>query len=194
VRWFLALLEVPNPAPKPPEPVERVEPTEPSEPTDKAKEPPADPRAVTKALLDSLSEPDPNAGQRGPDGKFLPKEGAKPADDPKTAVKPEAKTDTPKTPEQEADDMIKEMGVKSERGQERIKQVFAKAKEAETKATQLEADITEFREMVVSTGMTPQEFGESLEFGRLLKSGDEKSLRTALEMVDQSVFQWKCCA
>jgi hypothetical protein len=152
-------------------------------------EPKPDPRAGTKALLDSLSEPDPNAAARGPDGKFLPKAGEQPIDtskpDPKSEVKPEAKPGTPKTAEQEAEDLIKEMGVKSERGQERIKQVFAKAKEAESKATQLEADITEFREMVVSTGMTAEEFGQTLEFGRLLKTGDEKSLRTALEMVDQ---------
>lgn len=152
-------------------------------------EPKPDRRAGTKALLDSLSDPDPNAAARGPDGKFLPKPGDQTTGAPNPEAKPEAaqqpKPGTPKTPDQEAEDLIKEMGVKSERGQERIKQVFAKAKEAESKATQLEADVTEFRQMVVSTGMTPDEFAQSLEFGRLVKIGDEKSLRTALEMVEQ---------
>lgn len=169
------------------EPVEPVEPAESGEQTTENKdEPVTDPRAGTKAILDSLTNPDPNAAPRGADGKFQPKEEQKPAGDPAvTAAQPEVKPGTPKTPEQEAEDLIKEMGVKSERGQERIKQVFAKAKESESKATQLEADINEFRQMVVSTGMTPQEFGETLEFGRLLKTGDDKSLRTALEMVEQ---------
>lgn len=172
--------EVENPAPTDP-----VDPPEP-EPADKPVEPAVDPHATSKAFLDTISEPDPNAAPRGADGKLQPKEGDKPAVDPKPdAAKPDVKPDAAKTPEQEAEALIQEMGVKSERGQERIKQVFAKAKEAEGKATQLEADITEFREMVTSTGMTPTEFAETLEFGRLLKSGDETSLKTALEMVNQ---------
>lgn len=90
--------------------------------------------------------------------------------------KPEAKAeDKPKAPEQEEAELLE--GVKSHRGRERIKQVFAEKK-------QLEQEITSFREMVKSTGMSAQEFAQTLEFGRLVSSGDEKNLRVALEMVE----------
>lgn len=90
--------------------------------------------------------------------------------------KPEAKAeDKPKAPEQEEAELLE--GVKSDRGRERIKQVFAEKK-------QLEQEITSFREMVKSTGMSAQEFAQTLEFGRLVSSGDEKNLRVALEMVE----------
>ena len=67
-------------------------------------------------------------------------------------------------------------GVKSERGKDRIRQVFAERK-------QLEQDITEFKQLVQGTGMTPQDFAQTLEFGRLVNSGDEKDVRVALEML-----------
>lgn len=114
------------------------------------------------AMLDELTD-DPNAA---------PKTEEKPAEKVAEADKaPEA----PKTPEAEESELLE--GVKSERGKERIKQVFAEKK-------QLEQDITEFRELVKSTGMTPQEFAQTLEFGRLINSGDEKNLRVALEMIE----------
>ncbi len=69
----------------------------------------------------------------------------------------EAKPAEPKTPEAEEAELLD--GVKSERGKERIKQVFAERKA-------LEQDITEFRDLVKSTGMSPQEFAQTLEFGR----------------------------
>lgn len=108
-------------------------------------------------------------------------------DDP-NAIKPETKAEEkpdhipnatkkvePKAPEQEEAELLE--GVKSERGKERIKQVFSEKK-------QLEQDINEFRELVKSTGMSPQEFAQTLEFGRLINSGDEKNLRVALEMIE----------
>lgn len=119
------------------------------------------------AMLDELTD-DPNKPTESkPDQE-------KPADEPASAAKP-AGIDEPKTPEAEESALLE--GVKSERGRERIKQVFAERK-------QLEADITEFRELVKSTGMTAQEFAQTLEFGRLINSGDEKNLRVALEMIE----------
>lgn len=135
-----------------------------------AADPPADdvakPGSKMAALLDELTD-DPNA----------PKPADKPATDDKPADKPaEPKAeDAPKAPEQEEAELLE--GVKSERGKERIRQVFAEKK-------QLEQDITEFRELVKSTGMSPQEFAQTLEFGRLVNSGDEKNLRVALEMIE----------
>lgn len=137
----------------------------------------------TAALLDAISEPDPNA---------KPAPAAEPAGDTPAegegkeppAEKPDTAPDAPKTPEQEAEDLIKEMGVKSERGQDRIRSVFAKVKETEAKATALETDVNEFREMVTSTGMAPQEFAQMLEVGRLIKSNEPANLKAALELID----------
>lgn len=130
-----------------------------------ANDPPAaeegKPASKLAAMLDDLTD-DPNA----------PKPEAKPEGDKPAEPKAE---DKPKAPEQEEAELLE--GVKSARGKERIKQVFAEKK-------QLEQDITEFRELVKSTGMSPQEFAQTLEFGRLVNSGDEKNLRVALEMIE----------
>lgn len=122
------------------------------------------PGARMAAMLDELTD-DPNQAKAAIDvGQPVEK-----------AAKTEAQADAPKAPEQEEAELLE--GVKSERGRERIKQVFAERK-------QLEQDITEFRDLVKSTGMTAQEFAQTLEFGRLINSGDEKNLRVALEMIE----------
>lgn len=152
------------------EPAEPAEPTEPSEPTEpEASAQPAEPTEPTagpvnklESLLDELTD-DPNA---------KPAE-AKPAEP--EAKAPEAKPAQPKTPEAEEAELLE--GVKSDRGKERIRQVFAEKKA-------LEQDLQQFREMVTATGMSPQDFAQTLEFGRLVNSGDEKNLRVALEMIE----------
>ncbi|MGL5136602.1 MAG: hypothetical protein ACRC7G_02425, partial [Beijerinckiaceae bacterium] len=123
----------------------------------------AKPGSKTAALLESMSEPAPGAK---PAATEETKPGDKPADKP-AAEKP--------TPEQEEAELLE--GVKSPRGQERIKQVFAEKK-------QLETDIGEFRELINSTGMKPEEFAQTLEFGRLVNSGTEADTRVALEMLE----------
>ena len=115
------------------------------------------------AMLDELTD-DPNA----------PKPVESKPDQEKPA-EPAKAEDKPKAPEQEESELLE--GVKSDRGRERIKQVFAEKK-------QLEQEIHSFREMVKSTGMSAQEFAQTLEFGRLVSSGDEKNLRVALEMIE----------
>lgn len=123
------------------------------------------------ALLDELSGEDPPA----PAGQTKPAENAgatpgaptnKPADPPAQA----------KTPEQEEAEILE--GVKSERGKERIREVFTQKK-------QLEQDIGEFKELITSTKMSPEQFAQTLEFGRLINSGDEKDLRVALGMIEE---------
>lgn len=122
-----------------------------------------DPRAKSRALLDSISEPDPNAPPK--------KEGEEEEEEPAAArAKPEDKT-----PDQEEAELLE--GVKSERGKERIKSMLAGKR-------QLQADLNEFREMVVSTGMSPNQFAQTLEFGRLMNSATEADKRTALAMLD----------
>lgn len=115
-----------------------------------------------KALLDELSGDEPK-----PAAKAEEKPDDKPADPPAAAA--------PKTPEQEEAELLE--GVKSDRGRERIRQVFAERK-------QLEQDMTEVRELISSTKMSPDEFAQTLEYGRLINSGDEKDLRVALEIIE----------
>jgi hypothetical protein len=127
----------------------------------------AKPGSRMAAMLDELTD-DPNQAKT----ETKPAEAAtKPAE----GVTKPAEGETPPNAEQEESELLE--GVKSERGRERIKQVFAERK-------QLEQDITEFRDLVKSTGMSAQEFAQTLEFGRLLNSGDEKNLRVALEMIE----------
>lgn len=136
-------------------------PPEGAAPDNKPNEPPG---SKMKAMLDELA-----------DGPSAPKAEAKPGDKPDGEKLDPIKPEAAKTPEQEEAELLD--GVKSERGKDRIKQVFAKAKA-------LEADIGEFRGLVTATGMNAQEFAQTLEFGRLMNSGDEKNLRVALEMVE----------
>lgn len=130
-----------------------------AQPTESVAEQPARGKSKMEAMLDALTD-DPNAS-------------AKPADHVPDAKK--MVEDKPKAPEQEEAELLD--GVKSERGRERIKQVFAEKKH-------LEQEIHSFREMVKSTGMSPQQFAQTLEFGRLVSSGDEKNIRMALEMIE----------
>jgi hypothetical protein len=135
--------------------------------------------------------------QRDTQGKFTAKPGetaanpAKPAGtaaaDPNAAVKPgatpAAKTDTPKTAAQEADEIIKETGIKSERSQNRVREIVSRSHELQGKAQQLETDITEFRTLVQSSGLHPEEFVGMLETGRLMKSGNEADKRLAFDRI-----------
>lgn len=132
-----------------------------AQPTESVAEQPARGKSKMEAMLDALTD-DPNTS-------------AKPAAEPVNKVEPVKATDQPKAPEQEVAELLD--GVKSERGRERIKQAFAEKK-------QLEQEIGSFREMVRSTGMSPQQFAQTLEFGRLVSSGDEKNIRMALEMIE----------
>jgi hypothetical protein len=135
-------------------------------PTDK----PASPKML--ALLDAISADKPKAVQveEPNEGK---KEDAAGADQSK-ATPPKQAEKIEKTDTEEAELLA---GVKSERGKDRIRQVFAEKK-------QLEQDMTEFKQLVQGTGMTPQDFAQTLEFGRLVNSGDEKDVRVALEMLE----------
>jgi hypothetical protein len=126
------------------------------------------------SLLDSLTD--------GPDQQ--PKgEPATEAAEVEAQEKPDADAapDQKTIDEQEAEALE---GVKSERGKERIKAVFAERRELEARATELETDINEFKGMIQSTGMGPDEFTQMLEVGRLLKSGSEGDLKLALQHID----------
>lgn len=124
-----------------------------------------------KALLDEMSGDTPPAPPADPattDSQDPPAGTVDPA-------APPAPPAEPKTPEQEEAELLD--GVKSDRGKERIRQVFSERK-------QLESDINEFKSLITDTKMSPEEFAQTLEFGRLMNSGDEKDLRVAFEMVE----------
>jgi hypothetical protein len=127
-----------------------------------------DPHASSKALLDAISEPDPNA-ETPEEAEDKPDEEPEPE-----AAKPKAEA---KTPEQEEAEMLD--GVKSDRGKERIKAMLAGNR-------QLQADINEFRQMVIGTGMSPDQFAQTLEYGRLVNSANEADKHTALAMLDEA--------
>lgn len=139
------------------------------------------PSERVSAFLDTITDADPNAK---PETQKVEDEDESEEQDgqPTASKQPDPTKSKPstengqKTPEQEEEELL--ATVKSARGQERIKEVFAQKK-------QLEADINEFRDMVKSTGMTPQDFAQTLEFGRLMSSGNEQDLRVALQMAEK---------
>lgn len=135
----------------------------------------ATPMEKVSALLDSLTD-DPNA-QKPAAAKLQSEEDQKPPVAPDK--KGQSATDSVAKPKPEQEEAEAELldGVKSERGRERIKQVFAERKA-------LEQDVNEFKSLVQSSGMSAEEFAQTLEFGRLVSSGDEANLRTAIEMVE----------
>jgi hypothetical protein len=102
--------------------------------------------------------------------------------DPEKAAESSTKAETP--PEDDVEALIKESGIKSARGQERIRATFTKLKETEAKATEYEQDINQFKDMVKQTRMSPDQFGEVLEIGRLANSPNVEEKKLALERLD----------
>jgi hypothetical protein len=122
-------------------------------------------------LLDSMSAPDPNGPPDKPEKPDTPE--AKPAE--AAAPGQPAKAPAPAAPVNEEAELLE--GVRSDRGKERIRQMFQEKKA-------LEQDVGEFRQLVNNTGMTPEQFAQTLEFGRLVNTGDEKNIRVAIEMIE----------
>jgi len=113
---------------------------------------------------------------RGPDGRFIPRDSAAEATPP---MMEEALSNTASAaePAVEAETEALLEGVTSERSRARIREIFAQRQQAEH-------DLNEVREMVSATGMSPQDFAQTLEFGRLLNTPDPANLQTALQMVE----------
>lgn len=150
-----------------------------------APEQPAAEPAAEAAPADQAPEPEAGADEHKPVSKLAamldelseePAESKPDQEKPAGHVPDAGKKAEPKAPEAEEAELLE--GVKSERGRERIKRVFEEKKA-------LEQDLHQFRQLVQSTGMDAQQFGQMLEFGRLANSGDEKQMRVALEMIEQ---------
>jgi hypothetical protein len=141
-----------------------------------------EPGANTRAFLETLGANDDNGTNAGDKENTVDGEAAK-QDGQQTTAKiptqtPEGAAAAAGTEGQPLDEEAELLeGVKSDRGRERIKTMLAQKKE-------LESDVNEFKGMIRSTGMSEAEFAQTLEYGRLVSSGDEKNLRTALQMLD----------
>ena len=122
-------------------------------------------------LLESISAPDPNGPPDKPEKPDDP--GAKP---PVQAPGKPAAAAAPEQPQPNEENELLE-GVRSDRGRDRIRQMFHEKKA-------LEQDVGEFRQLVNNTGMSPEQFAQTLEYGRLVNTGDEKNIRVAIEMIE----------
>ncbi len=126
------------------------------------------------------SEPSPESTAkecpRGPDGRFMVKAVAEDMSEPQAESEGQETPAHPSTEEAEEAEWLE--GVKEGPRRERLKQVFAQRKEAQN-------GLNEIREMVGASGMTPEDFAQMLEFGRLIGANDAASRHTALAMVDQ---------
>jgi len=150
-----------------------------------------DQTAALTSFLDDLTDNEAHASddaptldnderRRGADGRFLPHDSAPSsaadtgeASNPKQSEQFGAQTQA--SEDQEEAELL--AGVKSERGRERMRQIFAERREAQT-------DLAEIRDVVASAGVTPQDFAEYLEFARLMSSGDPRDLHHAAQIVE----------
>lgn len=141
-------------------------------------------QSMLDAIGAALKEDEPSAPAeptddrpRGPDGRFLPKEGAdlaKPDDPAKPA---EAKPAEPAKPTTE--DAFKEPEGLSEGAQERFRSLVGMVRERDARIEQAEAQVGEMRQavegfqrMIVDSGANDQELVALFDFARAIKSGN----------------------
>ena len=95
---------------------------------------------------------------RDEQGRFAAKEAK--ATDP-------AKVEPPKV----EDDMAMPEGL-SQKAQERFTKLVTRVKEHEAQVAEISGTLGQFREMIQSTGTTPQEFSQAIDYMRMVKHGD----------------------
>lgn len=135
--------------------------------------------AEREELLNALRAVPTEEGQpRGEDGRFIRKS------DGTQMPGTDGKAPPQQQQQQQPSDDAEILSSLKPRAQERFKQMTETIKETTARATQLEADVSEFRELVTSTGLNAEEFAGMLHIGRLMKSGNESDLRIALEHID----------
>lgn len=91
---------------------------------------------------------------------------------------PEA-SDQHKQPEQEEEELLSE--VKSERGRKRVSELIETHKKIKTERDELHG----FVESITTTGMSPDELAQTLEYCRLASSSDKENLRIAAGILEQ---------
>ncbi len=135
--------------------------------------------SLLDAIRGAVEGDEPQAGEerpRGPDGRFLKKDGTPEGDPPADEPKP---PEAVKPPEKPTDDLYKEPEGLKEGARERFQQLVAVAKEREAELAQVreqfeqQAQVTQaFQQMLIETGATDQEFGALLDFAKAVKQGD----------------------
>lgn len=141
--------------------------------------------AIESGLTDTAEVGEPGKTEadgrvRGPDGRFIAKETdasatdvAKAADQTKTAA-----ADAAAKPE---DDLSMPEGL-SQKAQERFTTLVNRVKEREAQVAETQETIGQFREMIQSTGTTPEEFSQAIDYMRMVKHGDFEG---ALRIMDE---------
>jgi hypothetical protein len=115
---------------------------------------------------------------RGPDGRFLPKDGAQP--DPTKPADPAKPAETkPADLAKPTEDAFKEPEGLSEGAQERFRSLVGMVRERDTRIEQAEAQVGEMRQavegfqrMIVDSGANDQELVALFDFARAIKSGN----------------------
>ena len=99
-----------------------------------------------------------------------------PADDAAAENKPGPAAEV--KPEEHAEDDLEIPEGLSKKAQERFTTLVSRVKEREAQAHEANEQIGQFREMIKSTGTTPQEFSQAIDYMKMVKHGDfEGALR-----------------
>ena len=143
--------------------------------------------AIESGLTDTAEVGEPGKTEadgrvRGADGRFI----AKTTDDAATADAAAAKTAPPAKATDPAavkteDDLAMPDGL-SQKAQERFTTLVNRVKEREAQVAETQGTITQFREMIQSTGTTPQEFSQAIDYMKMVKHGDFEG---ALRIMDE---------
>lgn len=133
-----------------------------------------EPQDNLSSFLDSLTDEPGQQAQPEPQPQSVhPTQAAQPIQEPQQAQE---------TPEEIERELLAE--VKSERGQARIKSLLAGNRQLQDDYDRTKQTVDGFANMIRSTGMTEQEFGDTMRYCALVGAGDENSLKQALEMLD----------
>lgn len=92
------------------------------------------------------------------------------------------------TAAQKVDDEIKELGITNERTQKRFRELSERAAEVEPlRARAAAAD--EWEDLVLSTGASPEQFGQTMNYLKAMSSGDPQSLEAAHAMLTEGLAE-----
>ncbi len=107
-----------------------------------------------------------------------PAEKAAETSEPDPAVKPEVKDEKPLT----AEELYEEPEGLKPKGQDRFRSLVEDNKATKTQLGEATSALQEIRKTVETSGMSPEEFGTMIEYGRLVHSTDPADLKVAYKL------------
>ena len=140
------------------------------------------------SFLDSISGDDQEAGKVAADSDVQGVQVGDPQDGDGGAAQVQGKpanadaSAADETPEVMERELLAE--VKSERGQARIKQLLSGNRALQDEFDRTKQAVDGFANMIRSTGMSQEEFTDTMRYCQLVGSGDDESLKQALAMLD----------